>query len=206
MSLLRAIYRLPGLGAALRIANSYAYEGDLKADNRLAGLGRWCRAVLPDLLLSMLLTTLTLWDAAERSWALRTIAIWPLEEFQSKPGSLLVSVIPNCLGFGIGVYALLFILTDSFVRQVHEVVERQKSEGKRSRGSVLMLNSDMAYPLVVLMMALVVGVLQQAFPKSAFWVICGWVSMWYALLSMLAIISVIFRLAEHSLLDKTSQS
>jgi hypothetical protein len=197
--LLRSI---PILGPLLRIANSYAFHGDNRADTQFAGVWRWLKAMGPELLVAVLLTAVILWPLPELSLKAGRLVTQPLTDFQSKPGALIASVIPSFLGFGIGVYALVFALSGQFVRAAHLAVETQKASGKRKVGSVLMLNADLAFPLVILLLSLALGFLQQAFPSSFALTVAAWVFAWYSLLAMLSIIVVIFGLAEHSLLDK----
>lgn len=197
--LLRSI---PVVGPLLRIANSYAFQGDNRADTEFAGLWRWLKAIGPEILVAILLTAVTLWPLPELSLKAGRLITQPLSDFQSKPGALIVSVIPSSLGFGIGVYALVFVLSGSFVRAAHVALENQKASGKREVGSVLMLNADLAFPLLILLLSLALGFLQQALPSCFFLIVLGWVFAWYSLLAMASIVVVIFGLAEHSLLDK----
>lgn len=202
MNIFRYIRAIPIVGPAFRIANSYAYQGDYQADESFAGFRRWMRAMGPELLIALVLTAITLWSHIQCVWNARELIQCPAEAFYCKPGALTVSIVPSILGFGIGVYALVFSLSNAFVKAVHETIQSQKSEGKRQAGSELMINADLGYPLLVLLIALVIGVLQQALPDSMFMIVLSWLSAWYALLSILSIVYVIFGLAEHSLLDK----
>lgn len=61
---------------------------------------------------------------------------------------LLVSVVPNLLGFGIGVYALIFIFPSGLDK-------RLKDEGY----SLERLSVDMAFPLVFMMLSIFVAVI-----------------------------------------------
>ncbi|KVS58223.1 hypothetical protein WK41_37605 [Burkholderia cepacia] len=106
------------------------------------------------------------------------------------------------LGFGIGVYALIFGLSDVFVKKFRVFLEDKKRKGEIWHGSELMLNSDLAYPLVVLLIAIAIGVIQQANQRSGFFLVISWIAFWYSMIVMVEMIGVIFRLAENSLLDK----
>ncbi|WP_162788024.1 hypothetical protein [Chromobacterium haemolyticum] len=61
---------------------------------------------------------------------------------------LLISVVPNLLGFGIGVYALIFIFPSG-------LDERLKGEGY----SLERLSVDMAFPLVFMMLSIFIAVM-----------------------------------------------
>jgi hypothetical protein len=203
MRLFKLLRSLPAIGPALRIANSYAFQGDYKSDREFAGFRRWLRAFGPEFLVSILLTTATMWPYIQSSWAMKSLANCPDQLFHCKPGALAVAIVPSTLGFGIGIYALIFALTNSFVKNIQEKIDEQKAEGRRSAGSELVLNADLALPLLALLLALVLGIVQQASPTSIALVVITWVVTWFSMISLLGLISVIFGLAEHSLLDKT---
>jgi hypothetical protein len=202
MRLFKLLRSLPAIGPAIRIANSYAFQGDYRSDKEFAGFRRWLKAFGPEFLVSLSLTTATMWPYIESSWAIRSFASCPDQLFYCTPGALAVSVVPSTLGFGIGIYALIFTLTNSFVKDIQKHIDVQKEQGKRSAGSELVLNADLALPLLALLLALVLGILQQAFPASIALIAIAWLFTWFSMISLLGLISVIFGLAEHSLLDK----
>lgn len=206
MSVYTFLRKIPMFGTMLFIANTYVYNGDFKSESELAGPVYWWRAMGSSLILASLLSAGTLWPMTEGVLFSGRLCTSGLSDFLLKPGTLLISVIPNLLGFGIGVYALVFALGTSFVREVHNSIEKKRSNVANNGGSVLMLNSDLAYPLMILVVALAVGILQQAFDSSTSLVIVAWVTVWYALMVTLEVIAVLFRLGEHSLLDKSMKA
>lgn len=114
----------------------------------------------------------------------------------------MVSVVPSTLGFGIGVYALIFSLNSGFIKDANQKLMEINEESSKLKATVLLLNADLAFPLVVLAASLIVGILQQAIGSSIPWIVFTWIIIWYAILCLLELISSIFGLAEHSLLDK----
>ncbi|QNP59467.1 hypothetical protein [Paenacidovorax monticola] len=124
------------------------------------------------------------------------------DSFLSKPGSLVLSMFPNILGFGIGVYALVFALSAKFVVEVQDTAEKQNAMSGTGKRTVLALNSDMSYPLIVLIFALAIGVVQQIFPANEWLIVGCWWAFWYGLFVTLEVVSTLFRLGEHSLLEK----
>jgi hypothetical protein len=202
MTFFRFLCRLPGIGPILRIANAYAYQGDYRSEDRIASPRLWLKAFGPELVVSLILTLATMFQYICASWVAKEMLVC-VDEFYCKPGGLAVAIIPSTLGFGIGVYALIFTLSAAFVKNAHEKIEEQKSKGSRIVGSELMLNTDLALPLLALVIALVVGVIQQAAPTSISLIALAWISLWFSILSLLGLISVIFGLADHSLLDKS---
>lgn len=201
MKIFLFLCRLPGIGPIVRITNAYAFQGDYHSDEKLASLPLWLKAFGPELLVSIILTLATMWTYIDASWVARDMIACG-EEFYCKPGALAVAIIPSTLGFGIGVYALIFTLSTAFVKKVSEKVAAQKAAGRRLVGSELMLNVDLALPLLALVIALVIGIIQQTAPTSIYLIVTAWIALWFSMLSLLGLISVIFGLAEHSLLDK----
>lgn len=202
MKIFKPLCGVPGLGPIVKIANAYAYQGDYQADQKFAPFRLWLKAFGPELLISLALTCVTMLAHLHASWVAKSLVTCG-DEFYCKPGALAVAIIPSILGFGIGVYALIFTLSAAFVKNVHDKISDQRANGERGAGSELMLNADLALPLLSLVVALIVGIIQQALPAHIGWVVVTWVALWFSVLSLLGLISVIFGLAEHSLLDKT---
>lgn len=206
MKIFPALRRIPIIGTYLALANSYAYSGDRAASQSFAPIKLWFKAFFKNVLCAAVLTSITVYPLTKAAWIyLRcgTFSATPLVEFVSKPGALIVSVMPSLLGFGIGVYALLFALGAPFVRQLHAHLEKAKLEGRRKHGSVLMLNADMAFPVAVLLLATMIGVFEQAYPMVAWFQVITWFFFWYALILTLEIVALLFGLVDNTLLDKT---
>lgn len=75
---------------------------------------------------------------------------------------LILNVFPALLGFGIGVFALIFVLPSSLLSRVDRV------RAKKGFGSTMIV-SDMAFPLCYLVFVILVAVLLKVF-ESFFWV------------------------------------
>lgn len=202
----RWIAAIPVLGFLLRLTNTYAYGGDYAAKDKFAGVWRWVKAFTFPLLLACALTIVTVWSPMVRAYQCHLLTFADASDFVKKPGALILAVNPSLLGFGIGVYALIFGLAEPFVKQFKALVEQQKKTGSMSHGSELMLNSDLAFPLIVLVVSIAVGTIQQANEENVTLALIAWVAFWYSMAVMIEMISVIFRLAENSLLDKGQTS
>ncbi|MFM0477521.1 hypothetical protein PQR29_04045 [Paraburkholderia strydomiana] len=198
----RLIGSIPVLGALLKIANTYAYGGDYRASEEFAGLALWIKRFAVPLMLALVLTLCTVWPIIPHAVKSHELSFSHATDFVQKPGVFISSVLPSLLGFGIGVYALIFGLAEPFVRQFRKLIDEQIKAGEISHGSVLMLNSDLAFPLIVMVVGIAVGALQQANLENQSLILITWVMFWYSLIVMIEMISVIFRLAENSLLDK----
>lgn len=205
MGLYKIIQSVPIVGTILYIANSYAFRGDLEAHKRFAGLKMWVKAFLFPLILATFLAFGTLWPMVHHYATTGELCTSSLSAFATNPGGLIVSVMPSLLGFGIGVYALIFALAGPFVKQFHALIQKTKNEGNQSHGSVLVINSDLAFPLVVLIVTTALGIFQQAFSTSIPLLVMGWISFWYAVIATVEIVGVLFGLGDNSLLDKASK-
>ncbi|KKL38004.1 hypothetical protein WR30_07745 [Burkholderia contaminans FFH2055] len=65
-----------------------------------------------------------------------------------------------------------------------------------------MFNADLAYPLLAMVVTLIVGVLQQAYPTVQSIQLAAWFFFWYSMVTLIEIIAVLFGLGEHEILEK----
>lgn len=197
--------RVPVLGTLVFLANSYVYGGDTRADCELAPIKLWYGAFFWNVVASVVLVMLTLPDLSMSVWEYfvkGTPIIQKLSGSGASPGTTIISIFPSTLGLGIGIYALLFALDTSFIRQMHRKLEQAKKDGKRKHGSVLILNSDIAFPLSVLVVVLAGGALSQAYPGILWVQVVSWIGFWYAVVLVLEIIALLFSLIDNSILEK----
>jgi len=200
--LYRFFRSIPILGTVIGIMNAYAYRGDFKASKEFAGVSAYISALWRPLLVTMILTTVTIYPWVQAVVHGEIPFSVKLTGFSSTPGVATVSIFPSVLGFGIGVYALVFAIPERLVRDLNEVLTKAIESGKRKHGSVLVLNVDLGYPLVVMAIALAVGVLQQALPNVLWLIAVCWFTFWYAVVSVIEIIGVLFQLGDHAVLEK----
>jgi hypothetical protein len=193
---------IPILGTAIGILNAYSYRGDVNASKEFAGIAAYLSALWRPLLVALILTSFSIHPWLQALMCGEIPSTVKLSQFSSSPGSVTVSIFPSVLGFGIGVYALMFAIPERLVRDLDKLLTKAIESGKRKRGSVLMLNSDLGYPLIVMTIALAVGVLQQAFSNAIWLVVLCWFTFWYAIVSIVEIIGVLFQLGDHVILEK----
>ncbi|VVE78162.1 hypothetical protein [Pandoraea sputorum] len=206
MSLYKILRQVPIFGTLLSIVNAYAYRGDLSAGKKFAGFPAYVAALWRPILVSLLLTGAVLHQWVATLWFRCEPLMSQLKNFSASPGSLSLSVIPSLLGFGIGVYALTFAIPERLVRDMDELLTKAIEMGRRKHGSVLVLNADLGYPLVVLTVALGVGVFQQSSPDVRSLVAICWFTFWYSVISMIEIIGVLFQLGDIAILEKRSST
>lgn len=200
------LIKIPILGPIAAIVNGYISSGAFDSDKKMAGPASWLRVFFPSFLLAFILTVAISWEIFQHIFFTGEVAIViAVDSFVLKPGGLIVGAFPSILGFGIGVYALIFVLSKNFVNEYH-IRALQKNEKKGTTDTVLALNSDMGYPLLVLVLAICVGVFNSAFPANKYLVFFGWFAFWYGIIVILDMICTLYRLGENSILEKISNS
>lgn len=198
----KKILRIPVIGTFIYIINCFVYSGDEAAKVRPAPPSQWRKALLPQLTAAVVLMIATTWSVWRALIKWLTTHFVLLSDFSSRPGEIVHSIFPSLLGFGIGVYALLFALSPKFIQSLDTLLEKKRNTGEKLNGSVLMLNSDMAYPIVVLLGAIAIGAIQRAWPESLIIILVTWTFFWYGLIVTLELIGVLFGLGNNSLLEK----
>lgn len=205
MKIIFWIRKIPVLGNLIWLANAYAYGGDKKSRSELAPFRLWLKAFFWNLLVSFVAALATLHEFAKsvlHHIRCGTEVLKVLPGIGANGGSTIVSIFPNLLGLGIGIYALLYALDATVVRGMHEALEKARKAGVRKHGSVLMLNSDMAFPLCALLLIIALGVVAQFFPGEIWIQFASWVAFWYGVLLILELIMLLFALIDNSLLGK----
>ncbi len=128
---------MPVLGVFVRYLNLYVGRGEAKYFVKLAPRHLWLdRLVVPLAMIAGL--TSVCW--------LVLLVTENLDQIDTT--GLVSSVFPSLLGFGIGVFALIFVLPDDLMGAL------DKRKAKSGLGSSMMI-SDMAYPLVYLALGIV---------------------------------------------------
>ncbi len=201
MPFFSVIRKIPVIGTICYIANSYFFAGDARASKHFATPGMWIKALWIPVLISIFLTGMVLWPMIENYQKAGVLSNVGLTEFARKPAALIFSVVPSLLGFGIGVYALIFALAEPIVRQLHKSIETKKKAGTMKHGSVLLLNSDFAYPLIVLVGCITLAVFQSGNPSVSL-LILTWLAFWYSMIVVIEVIGVLFGMGDNSLLEK----
>lgn len=204
MSIFRTIRKIPVVGTVFYIANCYVFAGDARASQQFARPTLWVKSLWLPLLLASVLTGMVLWPVVEEYTKSGILSASGLSDFAKKPATLIFSVVPSLLGFGIGVYALIFALAAPIVQELHDAIEAKKASGGMAHGSVLLLNSDFAYPLVVLVGSISIAVFQNGNP-SIYLIISTWAMFWYSMIVVIEVIGVLFGMGDNSLLDKTKK-
>lgn len=103
------------------------------------------------------------------------------------------SLFSSLLGFAIGIYALIFSIPD---RLFVFLDEKQKQGGKISPR---MLNSDMAFPLIILALIILANLILIFFPENFYSMLANIFMLLYGMSMVFELIAVIFFSAHKSL-------
>lgn len=194
--LLKAIAKIPIVGVVVVIVNSYVWGGNFSADEKFAPVWRWLKVLVPAMLIAAGLAIWMLWPVVVSLIEGASPCLEDLSAISRKPGEMAVSILPNVLGFGIGAYALIFVLSEKLLNSFHA------ASMSKDGSTALAINADMAFPLLIMLAAIAGGILQQRSPASIMCIFASWFLLWYALVLALCLISSLFRLGEVSIVEK----
>lgn len=183
----RLLTKIPVLGVMLKIFNSYAYDGDFKADDQFAGIVAWIKAYFIPFFISFAVAILVMPDLVNSFIPCLNLSY----KVEIAPGELATSILPNLLGFGIGVYALIFALDKNFVQDLQRGFEDHNKKNDKS-GSVLLLNTEMALPLIVITTTVGIGIFQKIFSDCTYLKLACWLSLWLSIYFTLDLINNLF--------------
>lgn len=144
------IRQIPIIGAIFRIVNAYAYQGDSRCNQQIAPFVKWWGRVFKKAIYIVFLVELVVLyygnDVSKIPW---------------NAGDSIISVFPSVLGFGIGAFALLFVMPESFLVFM-------SSNRERLTVGPEIVPVDIAYPLVVFTIALCWSALSKVFINDFF--------------------------------------
>ncbi|WP_158615647.1 hypothetical protein [Comamonas sp. BIGb0124] len=198
---MKILIKTPILGTIIYIINNYVYSGDSRASNNFAPLNLWIKTLFLPFTIAIGLTATSLYPLIQDAINGNDLNFSRLSNIQKNPSEIIISIFPSLLGFGIGVYALIFALQASVINGMQQEIEKRSASGSRKYGSVLMINADMAYPLVVLTISLGVGIFQKIFESNSL-LYATWFTFWYGMIVVLQVIGVLFSLGDSSILNK----
>lgn len=179
------VRELPFIGPLFVITNAFVFNGKIEHFGEIAPPKRW-KARLGAGLFSSALMSLVM---------LAVVHFAGIDIAKFTPESILLSLFPNLLGFGIGVFALIFALPNDFLLTLIQASEESGDEELAPE----MLPVDMAYPLVVYCISIIVTIICSAFPDS--WVSTGVIlaMLFYGLYVTLGLLLTIFSTASYML-------
>jgi hypothetical protein len=193
----RALVRIPLIGELLRILNAYAYRGDARADEHFAPFYLWITAFWLQITLTTIAGLLCTPELINEYLPIEYKLTYLV---QLEPGPMATSILPNLLGFGIGIYALIFGLHKMLLRDLQASYLRDTKNEKQQLGSALILNAEMAVPLLVLTITIAIGLVQQVAPALVILNFFSWLTLWLSLVFTLELVVTLFGLGENAIL------
>lgn len=197
----RLLTKIPIIGIVLTVFNSFAYDGDVKADDEFAGMLAWIKAYFFPFFICIAVAILLMPELINSTLPCLKLSY----KVEVAPGELTISILPNLLGFGIGVYALIFALDKRFVQDLQRGFEGYNKEKNKS-GSVLLLNTEMALPLIVITTTITIGIFQKIFSDLLYLRLACWFSLWLSMYFILDLINNLFLMGSAHLSDNIKKT
>ncbi|OCQ53584.1 hypothetical protein Ppb6_01210 [Photorhabdus australis subsp. thailandensis] len=171
----KLIRKIPVMGSIFRIVNAYAYEGDDEGNKRLAPLNMWWNRIFKKMVYLLFFVE-----------ALFLINNKTMPNWSWEPSDTIFSVFPSILGFGIGVFALMFVMPNSFLKLLTE-----GKKNKKINFGPEIVPVDMGYPLVAFVLVMAWAAINKIFPCQLFKFISTW-AFFYGLAMTFELISFLF--------------
>ncbi|HHZ8355140.1 TPA: hypothetical protein ACWMJN_003791 [Morganella morganii] len=168
------IKKIPIVGSLFRIANAYVYEGDIINNIQIAPWGIWVDKIGKKLLFTFILTVVLV----------VINSLFSLSEWSASDA--IISIFPSLLGFGIGVFALLFIIPNN----IYRLIQKEKESGNIKFGPEIIL-VDMGYPLSVFAVVLFWAGVNKLIDISVFNFISKWL-FFYGMSMVFELVSSLF--------------
>lgn len=166
---------IPVLGAVFAIANAYAYRGGEQSSIEVAPFQNWWNRVF------------------RKAWYVLVfvsamILFAPQEICQSSwvPADTILGAFPSILGFGIGVYALMFIMPSDFLSFLKDKHRR----GARFGPEIVPV--DMGYPLVTFVLVMFIAAVNKFYPESYYFKFVSVWALFYGLAMTVELVSFLF--------------
>lgn len=189
----KKINKIPILNVICRISNAYVYKGDPIHLVQIAPLKMWCdrigKGFLFSAIVGVILTILLLNGGSSVSF---------------DPEDAILGIFPDILGFGIGVFALLFALPNEFLRKLKDSVNNANGDSKISGPE--MLPADMAYPLLVYSVIMLFSVFFRVLPDEPITTSLSTIFLIYGFVVTLELLSSIFMTASYMLIVRGTDS
>lgn len=168
--------RTPVFGAVFSIANAYAHRGDEQCTIKVASFNQWWNRVIKKacyiLAFTLLLVAINTDNFIASNW---------------EPADTILGAFPSILGFGIGVYALMFIMPSDFLTFLKE----RKAKGNSIIGPEI-VPVDMGYPLITFVVIIFIAALNKFFQENyTFKIVSAW-ALFYGLAMTVELVSFLF--------------
>lgn len=176
------INAIPLINVLFRIANAYVLKGHPTHFKVIAPLRDWLHRIGKNLLSSIIIGSTCAYISKESYF----------------PQDIILSIFPSILGFGIGVFALLFALPNEFIEKLRKSIS--ESNGTSKITGPEMLVSDMAYPLLVYVSIMFLAVIIKSTTTNEIGVYLASPLLIYGLTMSLELINSIFMTSSYMLI------
>lgn len=170
------IRSIPIVGSIFRIANAYAFKGEPQCNKVIAPWKCWWSRILKKFFIVLIFTIVMFFLEGSSS----SEAPW-------NPADTVLSIFPSILGFGIGVYALMFIMPSDFMHYL-----KRRHESGKSQISEHIIPVDMGYPLSVFIVVLCVASICKIFNQNGVTYFASLLSLFYGLSISIELMSFLF--------------
>ncbi|EHN69911.1 hypothetical protein [Aliivibrio fischeri] len=181
---------IPVFGGFFAISNAYASKGDSYGNVRVAPLNEWWKRIFRKAYYVLVFTSIL---AIISQYIGRPFCSWEWE-----PADTILGAYPSILGFGIGVYALMFIMPSDFL----EFLLKKKESGKSAVGPEI-VPVDMGFPLLSYVLVMFIAVLNKVFPELYYF---RFFSLWGLFYGLAMTIELIYFLYLSSRMIQTIRS
>jgi len=186
------LLRIPFVKEFWKITAAYTLSGDNSFVDGKFPLKLFYKQVLRKLILCLSLAVLIL----SFHLALSANGGNSSEILVGKINDHIMSMFPDLLGFGIGVYALIHILPSEHYKKAQE-----KFDDGKSKIQATTINSDMAYPLICLSSILLFAFLLEFFPANNFTLLFNLFLGIYGMAMIFELIYSVFLFTQKHILD-----
>ncbi len=171
----KLLSNVPVFGSVFAIANAYAHKGDQLGTMEIASIGLWWTRVLRKAWYTLVFVSILVLIAPQKicqsSWV---------------PADTILGAFPSILGFGIGVYALMFIMPSDFLTFLKEKKDRGAKIGPE------IVPVDMGYPLMTYVLVMFIAVVNKFYPESYFFKLVSAWALFYGLAMTVELVSFLF--------------
>lgn len=172
----KRIRSAPIVGSIFRIANAYAFKGEPQCNKVIAPWKCWWDRILKKFIVVLAFTIVMFFLEGSS-----------LTEAPWNPADTVLSIFPSILGFGIGVYALMFIMPSDFMHHL-----KRRHESGKSQISHRIIPVDMGYPLSVFIVVLCIASICKLFNQNGVTYFASLLSLFYGLSMSIELMSFLF--------------
>lgn len=165
---------IPVFGSIFAIANAYAYKGIALSNVQIAPLKFWWTRIIRKATFIGLLVWLFLEIAPNKALPID----W-------HPADTILGAYPSILGFGIGVYALMFIMPSDFLSFL------KKSSQKSNIGPEI-VPVDMGFPLITYVLIMFIASISKIYPDIKTLNLISLWALFYGLAMTVELVSFLF--------------